>query len=126
MTPLSNFLTLSSGIFRILSKKNTKKAIDLPKTVRPMVSDYRSSKQFIRIFSGINQCLNLIDYTLAAGLRFYPEIGSRIEKGEPIAELFASDRSLPAQAAVRVEKAVIVGEEPVVPPPLIYEKEETT
>ncbi len=62
----------------------------------------------------------------AAGLRFYLEIGSRIEKGEPIAELFASDRSLPAQAAARVEKAVSVGEEPVAPPPLIYEKEETT
>ena len=60
----------------------------------------------------------------AAGLRFYPEIGSRIEKGEPIAELFASDRSLPAQAAARVEKAVSVGEEPVAPPPLVYETEE--
>ena len=34
--------------------------------------------------------------------------------------------ALPAQAAARVEKAVSVGEEPVAPPPLIYEKEETT
>ena len=60
----------------------------------------------------------------AAGLRFYPEIGSRIEKGEPIAELFTSNESILTQAASQTERAVIVGKEPATPPPLVYETEE--
>ena len=60
----------------------------------------------------------------AAGLRFYPEIGSRIEKGEPIAELFTSNESILTQAAAQTERAVIVGKEPAAPLPLVYETEE--
>ena len=60
----------------------------------------------------------------AAGLVLSKKIGDRIEKGEPIAELMSAREAVLPEAAVRLKKALTVGEAPVSAPPLIYNTEE--
>lgn len=56
-----------------------------------------------------------------AGIIFYPEIGSKIEKGQLIAELFTDDEPRLNEAIVMVKSAVVIGTRKVKAPKLIKE-----
>ena len=48
------------------------------------------------------------------------KIGDRIEAGEPIGEIHARDDDAAADAAARVNAALVLGEGEVTPPPLVH------
>jgi pyrimidine-nucleoside phosphorylase len=56
----------------------------------------------------------------AVGFEFLPEIGDRIERGQPVAVVHARDEQHAGEAARRILAAIEVGGEHVAPPRLVY------
>ena len=56
----------------------------------------------------------------AVGIVLRAKIGDRIEAGEPIGEIHARDDDAAADAAARVNAALVLGEGEVTPPPLVH------
>ncbi|HEV8420142.1 MAG TPA: thymidine phosphorylase [Actinomycetota bacterium] len=56
----------------------------------------------------------------AVGVEFFPKIGDRVEPGAPIGVVHARDEEAAVACEERIRRAIILGEEPVQAPPLIY------
>jgi pyrimidine-nucleoside phosphorylase len=56
----------------------------------------------------------------AVGIEFLPKIGDRLDEGENVAVVHARDEVAAAQAIRRIDEAMVVGDDPVEPPPLVY------
>jgi pyrimidine-nucleoside phosphorylase len=54
-----------------------------------------------------------------AGLEMHVKLGAKIDSGQPIATLFAQDESLFAEPEHLLREALVIADEPIVPPPLI-------
>ncbi len=56
----------------------------------------------------------------AVGIVFHPEVGDRVERGEPVGEVHARDEEAARAAARRVLGALRISDRPVAPPPLVH------
>ena len=56
----------------------------------------------------------------AVGIVFHPKIGDRLEAGAPIGEVHARGEGAAAEAAARVLAALVLAQEAVQAPPLVY------
>jgi pyrimidine-nucleoside phosphorylase len=56
----------------------------------------------------------------AVGLEFWLTVGQRVEPGQSVARVHARDETSVEPAARRVQEAIVLLEEPVQPPPLVY------
>jgi pyrimidine-nucleoside phosphorylase len=56
----------------------------------------------------------------AVGVEFFPKIGDRLERGAALARVHARDQEAAEACEARIRAAVVLGEDPVVGPPLVY------
>jgi thymidine phosphorylase len=56
----------------------------------------------------------------AVGIEFFPKVGDRVDPEDPIAVVHARDQGSADQAADGVRQAMIVRDDPVEAPPLVY------
>ncbi len=56
-----------------------------------------------------------------AGLEMHLKLGARIEAGQPLATLFTEDEARFAEPERLLSEALIIGDAPVLPPPLVRE-----
>jgi pyrimidine-nucleoside phosphorylase len=56
----------------------------------------------------------------AVGVEFFPKIGDRVEAGEPIGVVHARDEGAAVACEDRIRRAIVLAQEPVQAPPLIY------
>jgi len=57
----------------------------------------------------------------AAGLVLAVKTGDRVEEGDPLGTVYATDSARLDEAAARLRSAIFVGDEEVEPPPLLLE-----
>jgi pyrimidine-nucleoside phosphorylase len=56
----------------------------------------------------------------AVGIEFFPKIGDRLERGDTLALIHGRDLEAVAACEARVREAVVLGDQPVEVPPLVY------
>jgi pyrimidine-nucleoside phosphorylase len=56
----------------------------------------------------------------AVGVEFFPKIGDRLEPGAALARVHARDQEATEACEARIRAAVVLGEDPVEGPPLVY------
>jgi len=72
-----------------------------------------------RMGGGRAQVTDAIDHSV--GLEMLARIGDRVERGQPLAAVYAHQRGYP-EALAMIAGAIVVGPEPVEPPRLIVER----